>query len=153
MKKGYIITAAVTFAVTVTVIYGGCYGMNKYIASCKTCEQFNIDNWEIRTFTDIKNGESLWCNYNANKGTKATKFRMKISPNEFKEYVAWSGFARMCNVHPQFSVVPTWNDSIQNLDLSGHTLYSKQASYKKDRWTMILDSTTTTLWAELIESK
>lgn len=151
MKTGYIITAAVTFVVTVTMIYGGCYGVSKYIASCKTCEQFNIDNWEVRTFTDIKNGECLWCSYNADKGTKATIFRMKIPPNEFKEYIAWSGFGKISNPNPKFTVVPTWNDSIQKL--SGHALYSKQASYKKDSWTMILDSNTTTLWAELIESK
>jgi hypothetical protein len=150
MKTGYAITAAITFILTIAFIFGGCYGMRKYIANCKTCEYFNIDNWEVRTYTDIRNGHIVWCRYDINTGTKVTKFEMKIPANEFAQYIAWSGFAPICDTLPAFTIVAAWNDSIQT---PNHRLYYKKGCSSKDKWTMILDSNTTTLWAELQENK
>lgn len=145
----YVITAGATLVLTLALVYGGCYALNRHIHNCKTCEQFNIDNFELRTFTDIKDGNAIWCSYDDKTGIKTVKFEMNIPPADFSNYISWSGFNKADSTL-SFNVIPAWNDSIRALN---HSLFYKRGRYNKDSWAMILDSNTCTLWAELIEQK
>lgn len=144
-----VVKIAVALLAVCIVMLGGCRLMIQYITSCKTCEQFNIDNFELRTSTDIKNGNAIWCRYDGKTGTKTVKFQMDIPASGFKRYIEWSCLNKT-DSGLKFTVIPSWNDTLNALN---HSLYYKQGSNSKDSWRMVLDSNTTTLWAELIESK
>jgi len=146
MKTGAIVAIAVVM--TVTAIFGGCYGLNRFICSRVTCEIFNIDNIEIRTATNVKDATDTWCQYNTATRTKNAIFKMSIPPGGIHGYIGINGFSKNCDT-PRFTSIPRWNDTLQNK--TPH-LYYKRGSYKQDKWLLIFDTSTTTLWVELSQN-
>lgn len=148
--KTVIYTAAITFVLTFLLLYGGCMGMNKLIANHKDCERFAIDNYEIRTRTNIANTKDMDCRYDKHTHTKSTVFRLYLTEKELSSDIAWNNMSKLseCSLVP-FRHNPHWNDSISKLP-AAH-LYTKSGHYKTDSWIFVLDSTSQTLWAELTE--
>ncbi len=143
-------TALITFVLTFLLLYGGCMGINKLILNHQDCERFAIDNYEIRTKTNIARAKDMDCRYDRATHTKSTLFRLNLSEKELSSDIAWNNMRKLteCNLVP-FRHNPHWNDSIRKLPVEH--LYTKSGYYKADSWIFVLDSTTQTMWAELTE--
>ncbi|HEY9177252.1 MAG TPA: hypothetical protein VIN07_06155 [Flavipsychrobacter sp.] len=156
-NKGSIIrqTVVITFVSTLIfsflLFYGGCRGMYSYIESRRDCRSMNVDNYEVRTHTDIPSPkETLYCNYDAAKGVKSSIFQLKLTEKKLRSSIAYDGLKKIseCNL-PVFRYNPEWNDSISKLPQ--HHIYATSGSYKEDSWIYVLDSANQTMWAELVE--
>lgn len=132
------------------LMYGGCIGTSKFIASHRTCESFNIDNYELRTHTDVPDTKESTCNYDEATHTKSTVFILDETPEELSRTIEWNGLKKVgdCNL-AQFRYNPGWNDSISKLP--PEQLYSNWGSDKEDSWVIVLDSLNQTYWMELTE--
>ena len=156
-NKGSIIrqTVAITFVSTLIfsflLFYGGWRGMYSYIESRRGCESLNVDNYEVRTHTDIPSPkETISCNYDAASGVKSSIFKLKLTEKKLSSSIAYDGLKKIseCNL-PVFRYNPAWNDSISKLPQQH--LYATSGKYKEDSWIYVLDSVNQTMWAELIE--
>lgn len=133
------------------LFYCGCNAIGWAIGRVRDCKSFTIDNFEIRTETDIKDGYGGWCHYNDTTLTKDQVFYMDIDDSELHRYITINEFQKTQDTIPVFTSMPIWNDSLKRIP--ARNLFYKKGSYKSDSWLMVLDSATTTLWAELIETK
>lgn len=148
--KTVVYTALITFVFTILLFYGGCVGLTRFFAMKTGCEGFNIDNYEVRTFTNISNTKDQICTYDKASRTKSTIFLLDLTEKEISRNIEWNNLKKVteCTL-PIFRHNPHWNDSIGKLPQE--QLYSKSGSNKEDSWIYVLDSTNQTLWAELTE--
>jgi hypothetical protein len=147
--KGYVITVLASITLTLTLFFGGCYALAHVVRNSKTCEQFNIDNWELRACTNIPDKKKVVCNYYPTAKTKTSIFYLHLPGNELSRYINYSSFDKICGTIPQFTSEKQWNTTINGLPQNN--LYFKKGFNEDDRWLMILDSTSATLWAEITE--
>ena len=124
--------------------------MHKLIRSSRTCESFNIDNYELRTHTNISGTKDVICKYNKMTGVKSSVFILDLSEKSLSNNIAYNNFRKLseCTLH-SFVHNPKWNDSIAKLPQEH--LYTKAGRYKGDSWIYVLDSVNQVLWAELVE--
>lgn len=147
-----IITFFSTIVLCFIVLYAGCNGMSKYIANKRTCNDWNIDNYELRTHTDIPKTKTVDCNYDASIGVKSTVFVLDLSEENLIRSIEYNQLKKVTEcTQPNFKYNPLWNDSISKLPQEH--LYTKWGSDREDNWIYVLDSMNQTLWAELVEDK
>lgn len=138
-------------AIIILLLMGGCYGAGRYIVSHKTCEQYNIDNYELRTHTDIPQTKNVTCVYDSATLTKSSVFELDVTEEKLVSNIAYNKLKKAtAETLPLFTHNPAWNDSIRQLPIQH--LYYKAGSYKNDKWVYVLDSVNQTFWAELSES-
>ncbi|MFA9390678.1 MAG: hypothetical protein ACERKD_12770 [Prolixibacteraceae bacterium] len=89
MLKKIFISLAIIVAFLL-LFMGGCVGLSKYIFSCKGCQQFNIDNTELRTGIDIPSVNSVDCNSDGH--IKVSTFVIDTSSLNMKEYISTNRF-------------------------------------------------------------
>lgn len=147
-----IITFFCTLIFSFMVFYGGCRGIGAFIIAHKTCERFNIDNYELRTATDIPDTKSGTCVYDSVNRVKSSVFILNLDEKELSRSIEWNNLKKVTDcTFPGFRHNPTWNDSISKLPME--YLYAKWGSDREDSWVFVLDSSTQTFWAELTEDK
>lgn len=147
------ITSITTMVLSFFLLWGGCVGLANHIKSRRNCQSFNVDNYELRTHTDIpspKKEGSTTCRYQPEIHTKSSVFILELNEKEMSNSIAYNNMKKIteCTYQP-FVHNPDWNDSISKLP--PQHLYTKQGRYKADSWIYVLDSVNQTLWAELIE--
>lgn len=151
IRQTVVITFVCTLIFSFLLLYGGCRGLYSYIESRRDCEFMNVDNYEVRTHTDIPSPkEIISCEYDAAKGVKSSVFQLKLTEKKLSSSIAYDDLKKIseCNL-PQFRYNPEWNDSISKLPQD--QLYSVTGHYKEDSWIYVLDSVNQTMWAELVE--
>ncbi len=135
---------------TIILFMGGCYALGSYIIAHKTCERFSVDNYELRTHTDIPKKKSTTCHYDTATKTKSSVFVLDLSAEELSASIEYNQLKKVtAATRPQFPHNPEWNDSIAQLPTEH--LYAKTGQYQDDSWVYVLDSVHQTLWAELTE--
>lgn len=134
----------------ILLMYGSCVGINHFIASQKDCEFCAIDNYEIRTHTNIPDTKSMDCKYDESTHTKSTIFILNQTPEELSHTIEWNNLKKISKCQlPFFKSTPSWNDSINKLPTNN--IYTLEGSNKADSWTIVLDSLNQTYWIELTE--
>lgn len=147
-----VITFFSTMIFSFILFYGGCRGLVSFITSHKTCERFSIDNYEIRTYTDIPDTKSSTCLYDTANRVKSSIFILDLTEKELSRSIEWNNLKKVTEcTFPGFRYNPAWNDSISKLPTEH--LYSKWGSDREDSWVFVLDSANQTFWAELVEDK
>jgi|GEM_PF-2395364 len=147
-----IVTGFTTLVISFFLFVGGCRGMIKLIESRRNCESFNIDNYELRTRTNIPRTKDITCHYDPKLLTKSSVFILDLSEKELSRHIEYNELQKIseCTYHP-FIHNSEWNDSISKLPRE--QLYTKWGSDKEDSWIYVLDSANQTFWVELIEDK
>ena len=85
MKKVLIIIS--TIALFFTLVGFGFYGLSKIIYNCCSCEQFNIDNIELRTGINIPSIKDVECTYDETTRTKKATFIIDSIKVNLDEYI------------------------------------------------------------------
>lgn len=153
IRRTVVITFFCTLIFSFLLFYGGCRGLYALVESRRGCESMNVDNYEVRTHTDIPSPkETISCNYDAAAGVKSSVFQLKLTEKKMSSSIAYDGLKKIseCTL-PRFRYNPTWNDSIRRLP--PEHLYATSGRYKEDSWIYVLDSVNQTLWAELVEDR
>lgn len=149
-KTLFIVLGSITG--TILLFMGGCYGLGKYIVSHKTCERFSVDNYELRTHTDIPKKKSTTCHFDTATQTKSSVFVLDLSPKELSASIKHNNLKKVTTTAlPRFPHNPQWNDSITQLPIAH--LYAKTGQNQHDSWVYVLDSVHQTFWAELTEKE
>lgn len=85
MKKIIIIFS--TIALFLTLVGFGFYGFSKVIYNSCSCENFNIDNIELRTGINIPAIKSVACNYDEITKTKKSSFIIDTEKVNIEDYI------------------------------------------------------------------
>ena len=79
--------------------FAGCKGLINHIYNRTDCEQFNIDNIEVRTGIDIPAVSKVICDFNAIENTKTSIFTLDKTQVNLAHYAARNGFHSKGNVY------------------------------------------------------
>jgi len=79
--------------------FAGCKGLISHIYNRTDCEQFNIDNIEVRTGIDIPAVSKVICDFNETKNIKTSVFTLDKLQVDLDDYVARNGFESQGNVY------------------------------------------------------
>ncbi|CAM3609707.1 hypothetical protein FLGE108171_05805 [Flavobacterium gelidilacus] len=85
MKKIIFILSGM--ALFLTLVSFGFYAVSKMIYNSCSCEQFNIDNIELRTRINIPNVKNVECTYNERKKTKKATFLIDTEKIDLDYYI------------------------------------------------------------------
>ncbi|WP_339889155.1 hypothetical protein [uncultured Flavobacterium sp.] len=85
MKKVLIIVSAI--ALFFLLVGFGFYGFSKMIYNSCSCEQFNIDNIELRTGINIPKIKSVDCTYDESTKTKKATFIIDLEKVDIEDYI------------------------------------------------------------------
>ena len=90
MKKILFITVAILLFFT--LVGFGFYGFSKVIYKSCSCENFNIDNIELRTGINIPAIKSVACNYDEIFKTKKSNFIIDTEKVDIEDYIKKNRF-------------------------------------------------------------
>jgi hypothetical protein len=75
-----------------TLVSFGFYGFSKMIYNSCSCEQFNIDNIELRTGINIPSIKNVECTYDKRTKTKKTSFIIETKKVTIEDYILENKF-------------------------------------------------------------
>jgi hypothetical protein len=97
MKKVLIVCGSIVLFAA--LLMGGCRALIHTIVNSNTCDQFNIDNIELRTGIDIPATTHVDCIYE--NGVKNVNFTLDTSQVDIRDYLTKNEFVKDTDVYTQ----------------------------------------------------
>lgn len=87
-----ILKIIVVISTLILLGFAGCKGLINHIYNRTDCEQFNIDNIEVRTGIDIPAVSDVICEFKETERTKVSVFTLKKTDLDLSRYVDRNDF-------------------------------------------------------------